>query len=255
MKFLKSGIVLGFLVNSLSVFGQWNIQTGYDFGIFKVDYYSNNVLNKSESSQHIHRLKGKLEYRIKGSFLISLNTGVDIYDIYHNLDYTRTNPASGILINETSIHHSRIQTYRTGFSVGYQLHLKNHHSLLLSLTYDHFFINKVNIKRSDHIKKWFLNSEEYNQNNEYLNKKEHTRMINLTEIGYKNNLIKDNRHIIFSLGYRYQNGAFFVSPSIGVTTKNRNKVRPFAIPKRQNLFLFGINFGYTLPQKSKKSEK
>lgn len=241
------------LVANMSI-AQLNIQTGYDFGVFITDYYGSEVLSKVDNSHRIHRINGKLEYQIKKSLLIGLNTSLDIHNIRHHLENKGNNVGSSSFQKEKSIHHSKIQSNRLGLSIGYQYLLNSTSSLYFSINYDQFIINKVNIIKSEHIVERFLLSDVEN-NNPYQTRREHRSMIDLNEIGYRNKLTKDNRHIVFSLGYRYYKGNFFVSPSISVTTKNKSLVRTFIIPKRQNLFLFGVNFGYTFPQKNKNNEK
>lgn len=256
MKFFFVSIVFLVAHNCSTILGQFNIQTGYDFGFFKTDYYySNEFLSLKDDSHQIHRLNGKIEYQFKNNLLVSLNTGIDIHDFRHHLETKGDNVGASSFIQSKSFHHSKIQTYRFGLSIGYQHYLNNTSILFLSISYDQFFVNSVNINRSDYIRNRFLISEVEN-NNPYFTSIEHRAMIDLNEIGYRNKFKTDNRHIIFSLGYRYYKGSFFISPSLAITTKNKTPVRSFgAPPKPQNLFLFGVNLGYTLPQKNKNDEK
>lgn len=242
------------LINCFSVLSQWNTQIGYDNGFFLTDLYGNELLSEIINSHRISRLNGKVEYKFKKKVLIALNTGVDIHNIRHHLETKGENIGISSFQKAKSIHHSKIQSNRLGLSIGYEHLFNNTSSLYFLFNYDQFFINKVNIIRSEYIMERFLLSE-VEDNNPYHIKREHQSMIDLNDIGYRNKLTSDNRYLYFSLGYRYYKGSFFVSPSMSITTKNKSPVRSFSIPKSQNLFLFGINLGYTLPQKNKTNEK
>jgi len=254
MGLLKTGIMASVLVICYNVFGQFNVQTGYNFGFFDTKYYAPELVGKSDNSHRINRLNGRVEYQLKKKLLIGLNTGLDFFDIRHHFETKGDNVGVSSFKKAESIHHSRIQAYRVGLSIGYQYLFNNGSSLCFSVNYDQFFINSVKIIRSDYIKKLFSISEVEN-NAPYLTSVEHRTMIDLNEIGYRNEFKQDNRHIIFSLEYRYYWERFFMSSTLAISTKNKNPIRSFRIPKRQNLFLFGINLGYTFPQKDQNDEE
>jgi hypothetical protein len=135
------------LISNLSR-GQWNIQTGYDFGFFTTDYQGNHLLSKEEDSHYTHRINGRFEYQSKNNFLVSLNTGINIHDVRHDLQTRKNTDFSGnsVVRHRTSIHHSTLQAYRLGLSIGYKFSINNISSIILSLNYDHFFMNKVTNK-------------------------------------------------------------------------------------------------------------
>jgi hypothetical protein len=111
----------------------------------------------------------------------------------------------------------------------------------------------VKIKKSEYSQKYYSESDE---NNPFQSTKEQSTMIDFDEIGYRNKLSRHNQLFIFSLGYRYKFNNRFIGCSFGFSPLNKSLVRPrFFIPESQNLFLFGINFGYTFPQKNKNDEK
>lgn len=254
MRILKTGIMASVLVICYNVFGQFNVQTGYNFGFFHTKYYVPELLSKTDNAHRINRLNLELEYQFKKKLLIGLNTGVDFNDIRHHLETKGDNVGVSSFKIAESIHHSKIQTFRLGLSIGYQYLFKNASSLCFSVNYDQFFINSVNIIKSEYIKS-LSSATEAENNAPYLTIVEHRAMIDLNEIGYRNKIKKDNRYIIFSLEYRYYWECFFVSTSMAISTKTTNPVRSFSLPKPQNLFLFGVNIGYTFSKNSEKDEK
>lgn len=243
--------------NSHAIIAQWNIQTGYDFGVFTTDYYGSHLLNKKESSHYLHRLNAKTEYQFKNNFFLSFNSGIDYHDVQHNLQTIEGAVFDGSTMEQhsNSIHHSTLQSYRLGLSLGYRYSINNVASFLFSINYDQFFINRIKNKKSSYTVNYYSSSE-VEDNILYYSGEEYRTMIDLREIGYRNKFKRANRYIIFSIGYRYQKGDFFMNPSIGFSPRNNNLVGSASvIPKQQNLFLFGINFGYTLPKKTNKNEK
>ena len=237
-----------------SSFGQWNVQTGYDLGVFTNDYYDySELLKEKEASHLLHRLNVKLEYQLKNNLLISMNSGVDFHDVKHDLLFTLESIYSGTEMKQhnRSIHHSTIQNYKIGLSVGYMYSFNDFSSISFGVNYDQFFVNRVKNQKSYHIIEYYSDFETQNSKLQFRDEK-YTSMIDQNEIGNGNKFKVNNRLIIFSLSYRYQIDDFFINSSAGLSFRNNNLVGTASfIPKPQNLFLFGINFGYTLPQKSK----
>lgn len=251
-------LILTFITTALFSYGQWNVQTGYDFGFFTNNYHDQSeLLEEKEASHLLHRFNLGLEYQLKNNFLFSVNSGVDIHNIKHNLLFTLESIYSGTQMKQynRSIHHSIIQNYKAGLSIGYLYSINTSSSIIIEVNYDQFFVNKINNKISSHIIEYYSDFE--TQNSELqLRDEKYTSMIDLNEIGYGNEFIVNNKLIIFSLNYRYQKGDFFINSSAGFSFRNNNLVKTATfIPKPQNLFLFGINLGYIFPQKDKNDEK
>lgn len=228
-------------------FGQWNVQTGYDFGFFRTDYQGSEALSTEEDSHNLHRINVKLEYQFKNNFLVSLNTGANIHNVSHDLKTIKNTNFDGnsVVRHRTSIHNSTLQTYRIGLSIGYNFSINNSSSVIVSVNYNQFFFNKVTNKRSLFITNYYLSSDGEKSDPIYT-ENEYQDMIDLDEIGYRNKFKKENKHLVFSLGYRHQIRDFFINPTLGLSLLNNSLVKPeFIIPKRQTLFLFGLNIGYT----------
>ncbi|PHR43960.1 MAG: hypothetical protein COA32_15610 [Fluviicola sp.] len=249
-------LLLIIFISNIS-FSQWNIQAGYDFGVFTTDYHESHLLSKKEDSHHLHRINGRLEYQFKNNFLISLNTGVNIHEVRSELQSLKNTNFSGnsVVRNRTSINHSILQTYRVGLSIGYNFSFNDISSIFFTLNYDHFFINKITNKQSSFITNYYSTSDVENDNPLYT-VNEYRAMIDLDEIGYRNKFKKENSHIIFSLGYRHQIRNFFISPSLGWSPINNSFVDPIlVVPLPQTMFLFSLNLGYTFNKKNNKNEK
>lgn len=250
--------VLVFLaLNSCFGLGQFNVQIGYDFGFFTTDYHGSHLLNKEDDLHRLHRLNGKLEYHFQNNLIIALDAGINVHNVRHNLLIIENAVFAGSVVEQHSIsvHHSTFQAFRTGLSVGYKFDIGKTSSILFTVNYAQFFFNRVIIRQSYSAINYYLTSDVENMDPDYSFEK-HTPMINLNEIGYRNKFKNQNKHIIFSLGYRYHHNDFFINPSLSFSPSNNSLVSPASvIPRTQSLFLFGVSVGYTFPQKNKSDEK
>ena len=248
-------LILVFLYTAFLTYGQWNVQTGYNFGFFSTDYNGGELLDRKENTYHLHRVNLNGAYEFKNNLFASMTTGVDIYDVKHDLVIIDDVVSDGNTFEEQrrSIHSSIIQNFKIGVSVGYKVRLNAKSSTFFSIGFNQFFVNEVNIKRSKYSEKYYSESDE---DTPFQSKKEQRTMIDLEEIGHRNKLSRHNQLFIFSLGYRYEFDNRFIGCSVGFSPRNRSLVRPiFLIPEPQNLFLFGINLGYTFPQKDQNDEE
>ena len=245
MKRIK--ILFLILISSMGL-GQFNIQTGYDYGFFKTDYYGAELLSKKEDSHKIHRLNGKIEYQFKNNFFLGLNSGIDFHNVQRYLETRGQSIGVSSTIKETSIYHVNKQTFRVGLHIGYNYSINNKSSFCFLIEYGQFFFNKIKTKESLFIDERFLNSE---VDNPWMRAVEHRPMTNLIDLGYGNEIILENRNIVFSIEYRYQFDKFFITPKVGVSPWNNINFGRVG----KTFFLCGIRLGYTLPQKNKNNEK
>lgn len=249
MRYLKSSLLFFMIFRFVFTFGQWNVQTGYDFAPFiTTGNNSSKLLGKTENSHRIHRLNGRLEYQFKNNLFLGLNSGIDFHNIQRHLETRGTSIGVSSSLKETSIYHVNKQTYRIGLQIGYNYSITDESSICFAIEYGQFFFNRVNIKESLFIEERFLNPE---VDDPWLRTEEHRPMTNLNDLGYGNEIKLENRNIVFSIQYRHQFNKFFISPNVGVSPWNNINFGRVG----KTFFLFGINFGYTLPQKSKNDEK
>lgn len=239
-------LFLTLVLNFHLVSGQWNIQTGYDFGTFTIPVTQRKNFNK------IHRVNLVGEYIFKNNILVNLNTGVDFHLIDYHSTSRITDPSGNNSTESISTKDINIQNFRIGLSLGYQFKINNISSIKLNLSYDQYFVNHLVINESFRIKNSYdVPADEIDYNEPNIQTYEFSPRLDYQRFGYRNKFVIDNRNIIFSLGYRHQMDNFFVNPSLGFSPLNTG----FILFRRQNLFLFGINLGFTLPQKNKNNEK
>jgi len=239
---------------SNTFFSQLNIQSGYDIGYYDMVYNGEYLLSENEGMHHLQRINFKIEYRIKNNFLVGFRTGIDFHNYRHDIllvsegnNYTE--------IREQSINKSQMRSNVVGLLFGYKHPINNKSSLFLTINYNQFFISRIKNKESLFVEEYYSTLE---NNDNYLAAKtvSYKSMIDLDKVGYQNKLKLDNRHVMFSFGYRYQINDILISTLFKFSPFNRSLVGTgFIIPDNQNLFLFGINIGYTFPQKDQNDEK
>lgn len=246
MKCFNKIIFLCLLILAFNSSAQWNILTGYDFGSHT------NAAAKQKGFNYLHRININNEYIFIDKITFSLNSGVDFHQIDYKYNTRMTNPSGNSSREYFYSSEIDIQNFRLGFSLGYLFNINDASSIHCNFSYDQYFVNNVSIKESYIITNLYdVPSNEIDNNEPNSSSNEFFELIDLSRFGYKNRFLKENRNIIFSLGYRYRFDNFFISPSIGFSPRNHG----FILSTGQNLFLFGVNFGYTLPQKSKNDEK
>jgi hypothetical protein len=251
---VKYKILFLFLIYNFVSIGQFNIQAGYDYGFFKPNLSKEleEVIKSAHFYQHnssLHRLSLVNEYILKNKLIISVNSGIGIY----NIDYKsifRSNNLGGSSEN-ISIHSSSTQTFRLGISLGYQLELNSRSSLIFKTEYDQHFVNRISIKESYNLTNLYdvpVNEIDFVEPSYYAKKILPTSFANR---GFKNKLIKENGNLIFSLRYRYLlNQNFFACTSFSFSPSNVGFFN-----QGQHMFLLGINLGYIFPLKDSKNDK
>lgn len=248
-------IVVFSLITSHKVFCQLNIQTGYDIGFYDFSFNGEYLLSDKKVSHFLHRTNVKLEYKFKNNFFIGLKTGLDFHDYHHELVYIREGNDYAEM-HDISKHESVIRNSNIGLSIGYIYHFNQVSSLFLMINYDQFFINNVKNTESSYVEKYYSISE---TEGKYLaaRSEKYATMIDLEDIGYYEKLNLENRHVIFSIGYRYQFNDVFMSSSIKYSPFNRSLFGTgFITPDgNQNIFLFGLKIGYTFSKKPDEHEK
>lgn len=249
MKFLWILLFLFSCINGFSCYGQWNIQSGYDFGTFTFT----NPFNTDQGLNIVNRLNVVGEYELPNNISFSLNCGYD----FQKIDYKkakRYNHYNGTQSYEDIYRQDiDIQKYRLGLSFGYSIDIKDVSSVQIKLSYDQFFVNKISINQLYDVKNSYLVSSSEIDGHEPVTstKSFSSRFFKMDRIGYKNEFLIKNRHIVLSIHYKYNFQNYFLSPSIGFSPWNKGIV----LPDGRNLYVVGIRLGYTFPQKSKKDAR
>jgi len=238
-------LIFASVCTAFLTYGQWNVQTGYDFGTFTIPKTERKNFN------NLHRFSLIGEHVFENKMLVNINTGIDFHRInYQTVNTTEpTNDYSEEFISHNNVN---IQNFKMGLSMGYNFIIDHTSSIKVSLLYDHYFVNRLTIKKS------YSKINSYNEpannlaSNEPLSQVyEFSPDIDFERFGYKNNFVLNNNNISLSVGYCYKLGRVFINSSLRFSPLNTG----FVLFRRQNLFLFGINLGYTFPQKDKNDEE
>jgi hypothetical protein len=196
---IKYKILFVLLLYSFIGVGQFNIQTGYDYGFFHRDN------NKKIPLNSLHRLNIINEYIFENNISVSLNTGIDFHYFNYKFQSRMNYTAGNTSFNEIYYGKFNTQNYRMGFSLGYQFSLNNKSRILFKLCYDQYFVNSVSIGDNYKItNRYNVPVDQIDDNEPVITIKEFYPFLNLDFIGYRNKLVKENRNIIFSAQYRYQ---------------------------------------------------
>ncbi|MGM0477911.1 MAG: hypothetical protein ACQERC_01725 [Bacteroidota bacterium] len=237
--------ILAFIFTAFFSYGQWNVQTGYDFGTFTIPKTQRKNFN------NLHRFSLIGEYIFSNEISVNINTGIDL----HKIDYQAVNtiePTSNYSKEFITHNNINIQNFKFGLSMGYNFILNNNSSIKVSLNYDHYFVNRLTIKESYSIINSYSVPTDEIESNEPLSKvHEFSPELDYERFGYKNTFVLSNNNVSLSIGYRYRLGSVFINSSIRFSPLNTG----FVLFRRQNLFLIGVNLGYTFPQKDGTDEK
>ncbi|MDX1653487.1 MAG: hypothetical protein R3277_13395 [Brumimicrobium sp.] len=233
-------------------FGQWNIQTGYDFGAMTFKEYNSNV-NMNSKWDFVNRFNLITEYSFKNDFLFSVNSGLDIHNILFDQERVVINSNGG-----TDVYGGRselnIQTYRLGFSTGYNWHLNKSSSLVFKFNFHQFFINRITIfQMTSTVKNYDVPQDEVTENDPLYFSSELNNRLDYQKIGYRNKWKRDNNNVNVSVEYRRQVFSLYHLTFFAGYSPFDRRIYPVTSEKR-NLFLLGLRIVYTFPQKSKKDE-
>ena len=237
------------LFNCLNVFGQWNIQTGYDFGTMKLPSNSPNVTINSKWD-FVQRLNLIGEYSFRNNILLSIDSGTDFHNILRDQQRTTSNSTGGMTIYSGRFD-ARIQTFRIGLGIGYAFNISDDSKIAIKLNMQHFFVNSIRLIE------WSLIKTVYNgqsTNQPISVEKVLPNPLNYDKIGLRNKWVNENNIGYLSIEYRYRlSNILSLNTFFGYTPFDK-RIYPRTSISR-NSFILGLRLGYTLPQKSKNNEK
>lgn len=239
-------LVFCFLINCFYANGQWNLKAGYDIGKYTIPSWP-----EQRNFHNLQRINIITEYVFMKNFLLSLNTGLDFHRINYFYDSRTSHPLLNISWEYIYIGQINVQSYRTGISFGYQFNLNSINRIDVKFSYEQYFINHFAIKENSRITNSYnVPASEIDDNEPISSINESYDLFTPTEIGYKNKFLSENRNTSFSLGYRYQFDYFFINPYFVFSPWNNGLI----FSSGQNIFLFGLNLGYTFPEKNNSDE-
>lgn len=242
---MKLGLVLFFFVSYLNLFSQFNILTGYDYGLIQLEKITSATTDEKVKWNSVQRFNSNVEYLLPSKFLFSLDLGVDTY--HKRIKYVSTQKN---IVEKRSVN-AKIITLRNQLSFGYLFNFDEKNSLVFKISSGIYSVLDIKILESTFEKKVFKDDThegiplssiiEYNDRT-YFKKESQNRSAYLS--GF--NLLQT------SIEYRYTFNDWNCNLFVGYTPIQKEIIQRF---NNNNLFLLGIRLGYTLPQKTKNNEK
>ena len=241
------------LLNCLYTFGQWNIQTGYDFGVIRFPNLPELIgqdINRKTNFNFLHRYNLLGEYKSPNNLVTSLNFGFDNYR--NKFDYTTTSTFEGGCKKRTNINEyfATINTLRFDFSLGYAFNLSNKSSIVLKGNYGLFIIANHKIFKSSRVVIEVNNCMNYieTQDNVMLD------FINLNQ-KYGDGLKIGWNQVSISAEYRYKINHLSLNAYTAFSPMFDKEFIASTTGNSKNLiFILGLRIGYTLQSKNKENE-
>lgn len=258
---MKSGITLFFLVNCASLFSQFNFQTGYDLGVIKFpkplnyDDFELNVnadFSREKNINFLHRYNFLGEYKLSNNMVTSLTFGFDNYRNRFVNSSSQILQDGCIVRNRLSEYHANINTLRFELSLGYDFELTDNSSIVLKGNYGVSIIANHKILKSTRttIEEKECSGFPHVQNTSMID------FINLSN-NYGDRIKTDWNQISVSAEYRhiYNNLNFNIYSAFMPLFNPDFLAGTSAGSGGAFVFILGLRFGYTLPQKNKNDEK
>ena len=241
MRNISFEIALVFILSCFDVFGQWNLQTGYDFGFIT-----------KQKNRYAQRISFIPEYIPENNSLFSFSIGKDFY--YRNTSGSSSNSYGIGTICEKRTSHYKVNysVYNTSFSLGYQFEISDKSRVIAKLSAEGYVFNRVKIDKS------IQKTMRYNDGcNEISGDPDITTTSFIDHSNSYNNRFgkKGNRDFIFplltfSLEYRINIDPIDLIFHLGASPERNNLYKNDRVI-RGNYIFTGLRLGYTLPQKSK----
>lgn len=244
-------ITILLLLSSYFALGQFNIQTGYDFGVLK--FPKKPTLQQSEFFREInynivHRINVIGEYQFNSNLIMSLNFGYDTYRTRAN--YFTTTNTSEICTMRGNKYDAAVNTFRLDFSFGYLLNISRNSKLVFKGSYGFFKIQNQKIFNSERTLTHIDCSDQsviYREN--YM-----LDFVSLDNIYGTSNLSLNQLSV--SAEYRYRFDKYQLNIFLGFSPMNKEFTVNNGSSQKNLLFLLGLRLGYTFPQKKiKENEK
>lgn len=237
---LRLGVLL--LISNLS-FGQFNLQTGYDFGIVKF---------RSDRNNNLHRFNFNIEHQFKKNLILGINTGYDVYRVKYNSVSQSEGETCDI---RTIDYDAKAKTQRIEFSLGYNFKLNKKSSIRPKISYGYFWLRDVNILTST------ITDEVYNGDCSSIDaplsiNSQFNDVVKYRSIHYSDGS-KFDKIASVSLEYQYLIENFSLIAYIGFSPFEK---RDFVVAGGyySNYYMVGFRLGYALSflnRKPKKNEK
>lgn len=234
-----------FILSSQLSFSQFNLQTGYDYGLIRLEKRTSPTTDDEINWNSLQRFNFNVEYVLSSKLLFSLDLGIDTYSEKMKSVNTQEN------IVEKRSYDAKITTFRNQLSVGYLFEINKKNSLVLKISSGIFSIRDIKIFESSFEKKVFEdNTHEgipVSYTIEYKDKTDFEEVY-----GYKRKYLSGFNLLQTSIEYRYTFNDWNCNLFLGYTPMQKQIIQRF---NNNNLFLLGIRIGYYLPSKTNSNEK
>jgi hypothetical protein len=245
MKFLNKILIFLIPLCCFNVISQWSIQVGYDYGLIQLEKTTSFTTEDKLDWNVLHRFSTNTEYILSSNFLFSLDLGIDSYSERIESVNTQSNTV------ERRLYNAQINTFRNQLSLGYLYEINENNSLVFKLSSGIFSIRDVKIYESSFEKTIF--EDNTHKGSPIYYSKEHKDKTDFREVyGYKETYFSGYNILQTSLEYKYKVKDWSFNLFLGYTPFQKQIIQRFI---NNNLFLFGLRLGYTLPQKNKNNEK
>jgi hypothetical protein len=237
-------IIIVFLSTSTLCLGQFNIQTGYDFGLIQLEKITSYNTEDTYKWNSLKRLNLNFEYTFKSKFLLSLDLGLDTYS-----DKVDSRTINNNVIQKRT-YDANILALRNQISLGYSVDLHENFDLVFKISLGIFSIRNVKIFDASFEQTTFqdntLQGEPINYLIEYRDKTDYEEVY-----GYGTNYFSGFNLFLSSLELRYSPNNWSYNLFLGYTPLQKQVIQRF---NNNNLFIVGFRLGYTLPFSRKKNE-
>lgn len=237
MKYLHIAfVILSFCLNTM---GQWNIQSGYDFGLIK--FPSANNLDREIHFNNLHRANLIIESILDNGLLFSAKSGFDYYNTKAN--FSRTERSNNTRVTNF-LYDSNVKNIRLELGIGYSLNLDDKNAIIWKAHTGIFHVlDKKTIKSE-------VSSESYSgevikDENLLAFKSEYVDLVNIRDI------YGSNRYgfhpVSLTIEYRYFFGDYFLNSLIGYSPMRRGfTINNGSFSSFNHIFMIGVQIGYNL---------
>ncbi|PHR43957.1 MAG: hypothetical protein COA32_15595 [Fluviicola sp.] len=238
MKLHKIIVVL-FILNSQLIFGQWNIQTGYDFGLIKFPKVEN--LDRKINFNTLHRTNFVVESILNNGLLFSLNIGYDHYNSKAN--FSRTTVSNNTRVTNFS-YDTNVKNLRLEIGTGYSWSLDHRSTLVVKVYSGVFFISDYKINESQVTNETFSGDNVSNENllayqSDFVDLVDFKELYGSDRIGF--------HPISFSVEYRYEINQYSLNGFLGYAPMRRGfTINNGPESSFNHIFMIGVRMGYFL---------
>ena len=247
MRNISFEIALVFILSCVDVFGQWNLQTGYDFGVLK--FPKKPTLQQSEffraiNYNTVHRINFIGEYQFNSSLITSLGFGYDTYRTKAN--YLTSTNTDEVCTSRENKYDATINTIRLDLSIGYLFNISGNSKLVFKGHYGLFIIQNRRVFNSErNLTRMDCNNQSVSYRESYM-----IDFVNMDDI-YGTSKVSLNQ-LFISSEYRYKFDHYQLNTFLGFSPMSKEFTVNNGSSQKNLLFILGLRLGYTLPQKSKK---